>query len=827
MSTTAPPAPPLNAADSGVLRVVLFGMPDAGKSSLLGALLQSTRVQDRLLQGRVLDTANGLGELWKRVYEERQRETLEEIVPYPVVFEPYSAGPDALPKLNAFLYDCDGRAANELLSQRKSLENDAKDGSLAQAVIDADALILPIDASARNEQVETDFREFVRFLRVLELHRGHRRAVGGLPVFLVLTKCDLLARHPLSRAEWERKIEERRKQVEERFARYLESNAVGSGGLLTFGSIDLHVRPTAVKRPELTDAPASPREPLGVAELFRDCFHSAYTFHRREASSNRRLTWTVAGAGGFIAAAAALAISLITTGGPAPKPQGLIDKVEQFQEREKPLPDRLANDYLQRRKRELDELRDSPEFDRLPDDKRDFVRGRIDELQNYLRYREQLAQVATADKARNLTELDQIKERLETQAAIPEKYRADWEKTSAGLERARRLEECQTLRKAVDDELRPFYVGLKNKGTDLLFAKELEPPWEEQVNALFALENNPPVAREEPIKGAAFEFDEVALADKEWQAVRQRLIQVRDMGIALGALGDPQRSESVLAIAPAAADANLNSLAAARLEGLEKFFPKYKLWSLSSVPDDIKGELTRKLRRSYEQWLRDSQRMILAKYRQLRPSGEDTPKDWNDIADWLLQPELKQWHELTTFLSKLLEPAAGDPVETTAEFLRKKTFDIQIRFVTLSIPNNLPQGPLAPTELLKVHLRTQGTPSIRSTLAFRIIKGETVEGTRDKKYRYVLDEGDGRLTFKPGDEFGAELRAMKGDKPWQFTWLSSRTASFAFEALSRPPTLQPVGSDDRGPSADGVTLLIEGKFPTVPALIPDVRRDRK
>jgi hypothetical protein len=260
---------------------------------------------------------------------------------------------------------------------------------------------------------------------------------------------------------------------------------------------------------------------------------------------------------------------------------------------------------------------------------------------------------------------------------------------------------------------------------------------------------------------------------------------------------------------------------------LEKLFPKFKQWSLATIPEEIKAELTRRLKRSYDQWLRDSQRMILAKYRQTQPSGEDTHRQWSEIAAWLLQPELKQWRELSALLAKLLDPAAGDPVETTAEFLRKKSFDMQLKSITLSIPNNLPQGPLAPADLLYVHLRTQGTPSVRTTLTFRLVKGETVEGTRDKKYRFALDEGDGRLTFKPGDEFGAELRATKGDKSWQFTWLNSRTASFAFETLSRPPTLQPVGSDDRGASADGVTLTIEGKFPTVPALVPDIRRDRK
>src|SRR5204863_206443 len=101
-----------------------------------------------------------------------------------------------------------------------------------------------------------DFREFVRFLRVLETHRSHKRTIGGLPVFLALTKCDRLVREPIPRVEWEKRIAVRQQQVKERFARYVEGNPGPAGPLLSFGSLDLRVSPTAVKQPALTDAPA-------------------------------------------------------------------------------------------------------------------------------------------------------------------------------------------------------------------------------------------------------------------------------------------------------------------------------------------------------------------------------------------------------------------------------------------------------------------------------------------------------------------------------------------------------------------------------------------
>ena len=58
-------------------------------------------------------------------------ETLDEIVPYPIVFEPYPGDTSGTPRLNVVLYDCDGRIANELLAQRQSIERNVKAGGLA------------------------------------------------------------------------------------------------------------------------------------------------------------------------------------------------------------------------------------------------------------------------------------------------------------------------------------------------------------------------------------------------------------------------------------------------------------------------------------------------------------------------------------------------------------------------------------------------------------------------------------------------------------------------------------------------------------------------
>jgi hypothetical protein len=188
-------------ASPDAVRIVLFGMPAAGKSSLLGALAQSAETQEHLLHGHLADQTHGLAELRTRLYDEQPRRTVEEIVPYPVAFEPFAPEGDGK-KVEGILFDCDGRVANDLLMRRKSLDPASPEGTLARAVAEADGLILAIDASAPSAQIDADFGEFGRFLSVLEKGRGQRAEIGGFPVFLVLTKCDLLARPNESTLDW-------------------------------------------------------------------------------------------------------------------------------------------------------------------------------------------------------------------------------------------------------------------------------------------------------------------------------------------------------------------------------------------------------------------------------------------------------------------------------------------------------------------------------------------------------------------------------------------------------------------------------------------------
>src|ERR1700704_5224432 len=292
MPETSTSAAPVPVARREGLHVVLFGVPNAGKSSLLGALVQTLQSQPDALHWSLLDLPPGLADLRDRLYQNRPRRTTEVIVPYAVTFVPLpsvrqrSQGP-RLPTV--FI---DGGVAVKLLARQRSLDGDPAENLLAGEILQADALVLVV-AAADPPPADEDFTQFEQFLSLLEQSRGRRSDISGLPVFLVLTKCDRLVAtdEQVSFADWVDRIEERKREIHRRFEQF--RNRRDAAGPSPFGAVDLHLSATAVRRPALTSAAADPQQPYGVAELFRQCLSRARDFRRRSRSSNRRLFATI------------------------------------------------------------------------------------------------------------------------------------------------------------------------------------------------------------------------------------------------------------------------------------------------------------------------------------------------------------------------------------------------------------------------------------------------------------------------------------------------------------------------------------------------------
>ncbi|GIW82141.1 MAG: hypothetical protein KatS3mg105_3948 [Gemmatales bacterium] len=503
-----------SAGSRSSLRIVLFGPPQAGKTSLLAALALVADTQSQALAGRFHALDDDLLELKHRLANGTLLETSDEIVPYHVVFQPHSSM-----RAGVVLFDCDGRAANELLRQKRQLDG-RDNGALGKAILGADAVILAVDASAGPHQIESEFREFDQFLKCFEHSRGKQIAVGGLPVFLVLTKCDLLARPGDSRAAWLDRIEECKSRVGKRFNEFLQHSSARG---VPFGSIRLQLWATAIKRPALAEQASDTREPYGVAELFQQCFASAERFRRRARIAGRRLLVTAAGSFLFIAALAGLAVALLLSR-PAPTTTKLEQDIRRFKLHEEELSPRARNQRPLDKLSQLRAFAEHKDFPNIHDEYRDYIRDRIKELEAYRIFADKLNQVPDPAEARTERELDAIRQKLDA-ITPPSEYAELWSQSQAMEFKQTMLKEIEAMkselariilgydklvrdgRKVLDESKKPMLPARAKKVVD--YAKTLPS---------FETDYNKTIQGSQRIRyGVLFEFDDVRRLLKEWQ----------------------------------------------------------------------------------------------------------------------------------------------------------------------------------------------------------------------------------------------------------------------------------------------------------------------
>jgi GTPase SAR1 family protein len=520
--SSPPTAAPADAPAQPALCVVVFGMPAAGKSSLLGALAQAAQTQADVLSFNLVDPAGGLAELRKRLYEERPRETLEEVAPYDVTIS--SRSNEAIAPIVAELIDCNGRVANDLLTGDKALGTKGADGALAQSILHADVLVLLVDASAGDATLDRDFAQFTKFLRLLEQSRGQRSDVGGLPVYLVLTKCDLLARKSDTISDWMDRIEERKRQVHEQFQTFLKRDRESDP--MPFGSVELHLWATAVKRPALADQPAKPREPYGVAELFRQCFEAAQEFRQRSRAAGRqlgRLTLSVLAAVGCLL----LLIAVLTFYRVGVSPLDL--EVRNFQAAAGSSAAERLREPMEPREKKLKEFRDDPDFNRLPEELRSYVTDYLQEIKAYKEYLASVEGVGRPSFARDEKTLKSKEEGL-TRLSPPAEYRDEWGQTRA--ERLRRdwLKDAASMEQAVH-EAEAFLRGLVKRRQALRDKSFTEDQFRDEFLKLLKDARRSPFRPGNPevIPGTrvsyadVMRFDRVNDAYQDWLKVQEEL----------------------------------------------------------------------------------------------------------------------------------------------------------------------------------------------------------------------------------------------------------------------------------------------------------------
>jgi hypothetical protein len=231
-----------------------------------------------------------------------------------------------------------------------------------------------------------------------------------------------------------------------------------------------------VKRPALADSPAKPREPYGVAELFRQCFASAEQFQQRRVWANRRLTWTVATLAGLLAVMLLFVLILIISQ-PSAELTALTDQVRQF--RSTYPPDRPAERLkgnVDEKIQKLESLKGNPLFKRLDPDLKDYVSKTLTELTAYRSFAEQLKEISDGfngdlNKVKNEEQLASIKRELE-KLTLPEQYKSGWSDVREAQRRQKWLEQIAIVEKEAD-RLRVDYQKLVDEGKKVLAMKDI------------------------------------------------------------------------------------------------------------------------------------------------------------------------------------------------------------------------------------------------------------------------------------------------------------------------------------------------------------------
>ena len=537
MSTTTA-ATPRTATPIGP-SLILFGSADSGKSSLLGALVQAAHSQGGELKGALKDDTGGLATLQKAAYADKIPDTTQELTAYPIHFTP-TAAPTR--PWQAVLYDCSGVAADLYLEGKRPLGDEHP---LSQALLLADSVLLLVDSSTSATELEEQFQEFTKFLHLLEEARGQQADLAGLPVYLVLTKCDLLAKPKDTFSQWMQRIEEGKRRIGEKFQDFIAASPHGP----RFGTVRLHLWATAVKRPQLGDRPAKALEPFGVAELFRLALESAATFHQRRHRADGRMNLTAAGMSALITFLLLLS-GVLALMQPNEELVKLEDQVRTSLPSLAPTSTDLlrgSQDSLDSRLKLLTAIKEHPGFHDLALNLRDAVDKQQDEIASYLQsLRDSQSAIKLPHLAKNEEELKQF-EKQSTSFALPKPYADAWNDTRLVKRLKQTQAEYASLRSAASTEETWIRAHIKeckqltqagNKLHDkFLMGAKLSPSeadqWFDAIRQHLQLTSRAPA--EEPLPGVSRmanedlrRFQRVQSALDDWRSAKLELSRVYD-----------------------------------------------------------------------------------------------------------------------------------------------------------------------------------------------------------------------------------------------------------------------------------------------------------
>src|SRR5262249_24534043 len=142
--------PPVKSSGRPPLRIVVAGMPNSGKSSLLGALAQAAQTQQTELQAELIDPSGELQELQRRLSEAASRHSREEVTLRPV---PLRSLVSAKPPVEVLFVECVAYPPFRLhnpnaLEDPLGPDRPPTPSPFEKEVLAADALLLLLDIAA-------------------------------------------------------------------------------------------------------------------------------------------------------------------------------------------------------------------------------------------------------------------------------------------------------------------------------------------------------------------------------------------------------------------------------------------------------------------------------------------------------------------------------------------------------------------------------------------------------------------------------------------------------------------------------------------------------
>ena len=763
------------------------------------------------------------------------------------------------------LADSDGRESEALFAHPELLES--APGGFARRVRDADAVAVLLDATAPPEEWADTFAGLRECLDRLRDGRTASRTVGGFPVILTLTKCDLLARPNDAAANWLTRIGVRQVEVETAFTHYFEPEPLTAHDVdsvmvdgdvpdaevtppepgAAFGSLHIDIAAVALNVPIGTGFRANVDRTggFGVAD-FADKIAELAAWHAAQTTKSRRLLRrTVVGTLGLFTLLAIGTGWLAASGFGA---TGILEsRVRAYREAEPPPEIRLSDARLARTGQSLRALADDPGFGKLDAGLQQFVENRLAEVASYTAWRGEFdpPRLGPAE-VRSRSEALELQHDLGAQLAPPADYAGQWRGTAAGKLRAKWQADLPLFLTAEARWHDSARDALRRVNALLLGESPPDPSWRRSAEA--ALSAGEPEPRLQVVpgspalpgpRGRPLTYESVAHVTRVDAALRDladaqsRLKGLLDVTDAVGLTAPPGSGLAVLDLPEPGARPS-PPLAGQVLAELAARYPapggangtargQFPAWCARPYPDAARLAVESRLRAIRDTAERHLRGLIRGRL------GADAPAAWAKLrAELALSQDFQQWDRLTALIDDLLTPPAagapsspGEVTELTA-FLARESFPAELPELRITLPDDLFDRRPAPAGPLVLSVTPAGGAARDYSFT---TDGEPERSRGAARFTFRPAGHDGKLILRPGDGIAATLPVRAGVQAYKLVWAGGRSPSYPFDALTEPPKVVSGNGNLITPRAAGVRLSVPafGSWPNLPRLIPEPR----